>query len=117
VKLIFAFLLLCALPLAAEDLSGVWKTEVNVAGNSGSPVFTLKQDGSKLSGDYKGMLGEAKLTGSVEGTKVKWQFKVNFDGNEALVIYSGTLESPTLIKGSIDFGGQAEGTFVSTKEK
>ncbi len=117
VKLFAVLLLLAALPLVAEDLSGVWKAEVEVSGNSGAPVFTFKQEGSKITGDYKGMLGESKVTGTVEGNKVRWEFKASFGGDAVPVVYTGTVESPTLIKGKIDFGGQAEGTFVAKREK
>ena len=65
-KLLLSLIVLLALPLATADVSGKWKAEVDVTGNSATPEFTFKQDGGKLSGTYKGMLGEAPVTGTVE---------------------------------------------------
>lgn len=116
-KLLLALLVLLALPMAAADLTGHWKAEVQIAGNTGNPSFTFQQEGTKLTGTYQGALGEAKLTGTVEGTKVRWEFKANYEGNALNVVYSGTIESPTSIKGTIDFGGAADGTFIAQKDK
>jgi hypothetical protein len=115
-KLLLSLIVLLALPLAAADVSGKWKAEVEVAGNNATPEFTFKQDGSKLTGTYKGMLGEAPIEGTVEGSKIRWVLKVTFDGNAVTVIYTGTIESDKLIKGAVDFAGQAEGTFTAKKE-
>ena len=114
-KLLLSLMVLLALPLAAE-VTGKWKAEVDVAGNAATPEFTFKQDGGTLTGTYKGMLGEAPVTGTVEGKKIRWVVKVNYDSNPVTIIYTGTIESDTLIKGTVDFAGQAEGTFTAKKE-
>ncbi|HEY3441669.1 MAG TPA: hypothetical protein VGK29_12980 [Paludibaculum sp.] len=114
-KLMLPLLVLLAAPLFA-DVTGKWNGEVDVAGNHATPVFTFKQDGDKITGTYKGMLGEAPVTGTVEGKKVTWTLKANFDGNAVTIIYTGTMESDQLIKGTVDFAGQADGTFTLKKE-
>ncbi|QOY88073.1 hypothetical protein [Paludibaculum fermentans] len=116
-KLLFALIVLLALPLAAADLTGHWKAEVQIAGNTGNPSFTFQQDGSKLTGTYTGMLGEYKLNGTVDGNKVRFEFKANYEGNALNVVYTGTIESPTSMKGTIDFGGAADGSFTAQKDK
>lgn len=116
-KLLVALFVLLALPLAAADLTGHWKVQVDIAGNSGSPSFTFHQEGNKLTGTYNGLLGEAKVTGTVDGDKVRWEFKGNYDGNALNVVYSGTIESPTKMKGTVDLGGMADGTFTAEKDK
>lgn len=114
-KLIIAILIALALPLAAADLTGAWDVTVDIGGNTGNPVITLKQEGNNLTGTYKGMLGEAPLKGTVDGSKVRWEFTADYDGNKFNVVYSGTVDGDT-IKGAIDFGGQAEGTFTAKKK-
>lgn len=115
-KLILPLLVLLALPLAAADVSGKWNAEVDVAGNHATPQFTFKQDGDKLTGTYKGMLGEANITGTVDGKKITWTLKANYGGDLVTIVYTGTIESETLIKGTVDFAGQADGTFTLKKE-
>lgn len=114
-KLLFAVFIALALPLAAADLTGVWNVEVDIAGNTGNPTITLKQDGNALTGSYKGLLGEAQLKGTVDGTKVRWEFAADYDGNKFNVVYTGVVEND-VIKGKIDFGGQAEGTFTAKRK-
>lgn len=114
-KLLLVVLIVLALPLAAADLTGVWDVSVDIGGNTGTPTITLKQEGATLSGTYKGMLGEAPLKGTVDGSKVRWEFTADYDGNKFAVVYTGVFENDA-IKGSIDFGGQAEGTFTAKRK-
>lgn len=109
-------LLLASVALAA-DVSGVWKADVNIAGNAGSPVFTFKQNGEKLSGTYSGALGESPITGTVSGNKVTWEFEVEVGGEKLKLVYKGTLDSATSMKGSIVAGAIGEGEFSARKDK
>lgn len=115
VKIVFAILIALALPLAAADLSGVWDVTVDIGGNTGNPAITLKQEGNTLTGSYKGLLGEAPVKGTVDGAKVRWEFTADYDGNKFNVVYTGAFDNG-VIKGTIDFGGQAEGTFTAKKK-
>jgi hypothetical protein len=113
--------LLCGLLLAsvalAADVSGVWRADVNIAGNSGAPVFTFKQNGDKLTGTYSGALGESPLTGTVSGNKVRWEFDVEAGGEKLKLVYIGTLDSDTTMKGTIQAGAIGEGEFSAKKDK
>src|SRR5690242_21408706 len=40
------------------DVTGVWNVEIEIGGQTGMPVFTLKQDGEKITGKYKGQFVE-----------------------------------------------------------
>lgn len=105
--------------VAAEthDISGDWVFQVTTDQGSGSPSFTFKQEGEKLSGTYKGLLGEAPLTGSVSGKAVKFSFTGRLDGNELAITYTGEVVSSDALKGTIDIGGMATGTFTGARKK
>ena len=113
-KLLMAILFALALPLCAADLTGTWDVAVDIAGNTGNPVITLKQDGNNLTGSYTGLLGEAPLKGKVDGDKVTWEFTVDYSGNNIHVVYTAVVANGA-ISGKIDFGGQAEGTFTAKR--
>ncbi len=100
----------------AADLTGTWNFNVDTDMGSGSPTFTFKQEGSKLTGSYSGALGEAPVTGKVDGEKVEFSFDVSPSGDKLTVKYAGTLEGETKMKGNVDLGGQAHGTFTATKK-
>jgi len=95
----------------AADITGKWTFAVDLGGQSGSPGFTFQQKGEVLTGTYAGQLGEAKLTGTVKGDQVEFQFETS----GIAVVYKGTIVSATEMKGKADYGGQAEGTWTAKK--
>ena len=105
--------LLLALPAWAADVTGKWNFEVSLDMGSGSPTFEFKQDGETLTGAYSGAAGQAKLTGSVKGTAIQFQFDSNF----GTVKYEGSIEGPDKMKGKADYAGQASGTWTATRAK
>jgi hypothetical protein len=96
------------------DVTGGWGVTVETEAGSGNPSFTFKQEGEKLTGKYKGMLGEADLTGTVKGDKIEFSFKVSgqVDG---VVTYAGTTDGKTM-KGKVNLAGIGEGTFSGKKQ-
>src|SRR5471030_2996758 len=76
-------------PLAgAADVTGTWIMAVETGAGSGSPTFILVQKGEALSGSYKGMLGEAPVTVTVNGDEVTIEYKVDGQGQTLAVKYS-----------------------------
>lgn len=110
-RTILLLLLFAAVSFAA-DISGKWTFNVVLDAGSGSPTFEFKQAGEKLTGTYHGQFGEASLAGTVKGDKVEF----SFGGDLGTVVYSGTLDGATKIKGTCDYGGQAKGTFTASKD-
>ena len=101
--------------LAADaNVAGEWDFTVETQAGTGSPHFSLKQDGASLSGTYKGQLGEAPVTGTVKGNDVTISFKVNAQGTDLAITYSGTVEGDA-IKGKVSLGELGEGTFTGKK--
>ena len=61
-------------------------------------------------------LGEADITGTVEGSKVTVKFSVAVQGTHLDVVYTGTLEGKDSMKGTVNLGGLGEGTFTGKKQ-
>jgi hypothetical protein len=102
---------------AKTDISGTWIFEVQTDAGTGTPTVTFKQDGEKLTGHYSSQtLGEADLTGTVKGNDVTFNFMADLQGNAVPVTYKATIESATSMKGTIDIGGLAGGTFTGKKK-
>ncbi len=107
-----AILFSAAFAFAATNLSGTWNAKVEVGGQGGSPTFVLKQDGENLTGTYSGAFGEAPLKGTVKENKATW----DFEASGAKIHYAGTISSDgSKIEGTVDYGGQADGTFTATR--
>jgi len=106
------------LPLAGiaqmdkTDVTGTWKLNVEVGGDSGTPTFTFKQKGENLTGTYQGAFGEADVTGTIEGDQIEFTFKVQ---GETKIIYNGTVDGDEM-EGTCDYGGYAAGTFTGKRE-
>ena len=103
-KTLVAFLFTAALALAA-DVTGKWNFTVVLEAGSGNPTFELKQDGEKLTGQYKGQFGEAPLTDKIEFT---------FSGQAGTVKYAGTIDGKKM-KGTCEYGEAGKGTFTAEK--
>jgi hypothetical protein len=98
----------------AADVSGSWEFTVETSQGSGTPSFEFKQDGEKLSGTYSGQFGTAKLSGTVKGDQVEFTFEIpNIDGKAH---YKGRLDGPTGMKGDVEYGDVAKGTFTAKKK-
>jgi hypothetical protein len=94
------------------DVTGVWNLEVDIGGQTGTPKFTFKQDGEKLTGKYKGQFGEAEVTGKLKGKDIEFTFELE-GGNK--VVYKGTVDKDTM-KGDVNYADQASGTWKGKKE-
>jgi hypothetical protein len=92
-------------------LSGVWNLNVVTPMGSGTPKFVLEQDGDAVTGTYAGAFGEAPVTGVVAGDA----FELEFESMGTKMIYKGTVDDKTM-KGDVDLGGQAKGTFTGSKQ-
>src|SRR6266852_772019 len=98
------------------DVTGKWVAEVETSAGSGTPKFTFKQDGEKLTGHYSGQLGEAELTGSVKGSAITFTFQGDVLGNKIDATYTGTVESKDSMKGTVTLTGVGEGTFTGKRQ-
>jgi hypothetical protein len=101
---------------AAGNISGVWNFTVETSAGTGSPVFTLKQEGEQLTGTYKGQFGEGPVNGTVKGGDVKIVVKVNAQGQDLEITYTGKVEGPASMKGKVQLGGLGEGNWSAKKQ-
>jgi hypothetical protein len=99
---------------ADVNVTGTWNMAVETPAGTGSPTFTLKQEGTAVTGQYQGQLGEAPVTGTVKGNELTLNYKVNAQGTDLSVTYIGTVDGDT-IKGKVSLGELGEGTFTGKR--
>jgi len=100
------------------DVVGAWIFTVTTdASGTTMPAVTLEQDGEKLTGRYSsGNLGEANLTGSVNGSEITFTFSADLLGQLAPVTYTGTVDEEAEITGTMNIaGGLVTGTFTAVR--
>lgn len=111
-----AFALVGTVALAADaNVTGEWTMSVETQAGTGSPHFSLKQEGTNVTGHYKGQLGEAAVTGTVSGNEVTLKYTVEGQGQALTVVYSGTVDGDTM-KGKVSLGDFGDGTFTGKKD-
>ena len=98
------------------DVAGTWNITVDIGGNTGTPSVALKQDGEKLTGTYSSQVfGEQKVTGTVKGNAITFEFTASLEGTAVKVTYRGTVDKATM-KGTVSLGELGEGTFTAKKQ-
>jgi opacity protein-like surface antigen len=111
------FVAVAGVAAQATDVTGKWVLTVQTSAGGGTPTLELEQDGQKLTGHYtSSQLGEADVTGTVEGSRITVRFGVDVQGTHLDVVYTGTLESKDSMKGTVNLGGLGEGTFTGKKQ-
>jgi hypothetical protein len=99
-------LMLCMTFTFAADVSGTWQLTVETNQGAGSPTVVFQQRGEQLTGTFHSQIfGEAKITGSVKGNSIEFGFEGEAGGQKIKVSYKGTIESPTLMKGTAVYAG------------
>ena len=112
---ITAVAMAASMTVAETNVTGTWKLSVETPNGTGTPTVVFKQEGEKLTGSYKGRFGESPLTGTVKGNAIQFSFKVNAQGQELEVTYTGTVDGSTM-SGTAKFGEMGEGKFTGKKE-
>jgi len=112
----------CAAVLApAADnasVTGRWQVHTSISGNESDQLCTFTQKDDALGGTCAGERGTFELSGKVDGNKVTWSYKSEYNGTPLTVIYEGALGPATTIKGSVNVPEfAAAGDFMATPAK
>ncbi len=102
-----ALLLAWASPgLAAAEkvnVAGEWEITLQTPEGTFNPTVTFQQEGEKLTGTYKGRLGESRLEGSLKDNAIKWKVSFTIEGQAVEFVYTGTVDGDTM-KGTVQLG-------------
>ena len=96
------------------DVTGSWDMAVEASQGKATPVLTLRQDGEKVSGTYRGQMGQSDIQGTVKGNAIRFSVVLKFEDKEVTVVYSGTVTS-NLMQGTVQFGGVGSGKWSAAR--
>jgi hypothetical protein len=98
-------------------LSGKWKLHQSIAGNESDSEYSFTQKANDLTGSCTGGEKAVDITGKVDGDKVSWSYKADYNGTPLTVTYTGTLDTGK-IKGEVNVDPfNATGDFTAILEK
>ena len=121
-SLLLYFGLVCVATLALADdtpsLTGKWQVHNSIAGNESDQACTFTQKETDLTGSCTSDKGTVEISGKVDGKKVSWSYKSEYEGTPLTVKYEGTVESATKLSGSVSVPEfSADGEFTATQSK
>jgi hypothetical protein len=98
----------------ADSIKGSWSLKGDVVGNPFAEVCEINQTGASLAGSCVDAKGATQMvTGQVKDGVLTFQHGGDYDGQELTLIFSGKLETPTKLTGTIEVKPfSATGTFT-----
>ena len=103
----------CVIVLAADEsanVAGTWNVSVSGAAGSAQQTIVLQQDGTKISGTFKGPRQSGPLEGTVDGKNITFHVKTHVP-----LDYKGTIDGDTM-KGTMTGKGKM-GDWTATRAK
>ncbi len=110
--LVIAFPILAAAQSA--QVAGAWDLILNTPNVPVNVKVTFKQEGDKLTGLLKSERGELPAQVAVSGKEIKINYTVKYDGNDLAIAMKGNVDGDAM-KGTVDFGGLAEGDWTAKR--
>jgi len=104
----------------AADITGKWTAQVpGRDGQTREATFDFKVDGEKLTGTTSGRNGDVPLVdGTVKGDAVAFTVVANFNGQEAKILYKGTVAGDEIkFTRQREGGDQPPAEFVAKRAK
>jgi hypothetical protein len=101
---------------AQTDVTGSWEITMKSSQGTGHASITLRQNAEKLTGVYKGRMGEAPRDGSIREGKIRFTVTLKFQNQPFSTTYSGTVENDSM-KGTARFGDGGTGSWSARRKK
>jgi hypothetical protein len=87
----------------APNVTGKWNIHQSVAGNEADSQCNLVQTENTIGRSCKSREGKDLLVkGAMEGNKATWQFESDYNGTQLTIKFTGTIDDPGKMSGSVD---------------
>jgi hypothetical protein len=103
---------------AAAGVRGNGLVHTAFSGNESDLICTFTQKEDALTGTCAGDRGKFEVSGKVNGSKVSWSYKSEYNGTPLTVKHDGAVDGTAGIKGNVEvpeFG--VSGEFTATPSK
>jgi hypothetical protein len=99
----------------AASVGGTWKVHNSIAGHESDMTCTLSTEGADLRGTCATPETSVDVTGTVDGPRVTWVYKSEYNGSPITLTYTGILEADRL-EGTVMVQEYfTEGRFTATR--
>ena len=100
---------------APANVSGTWAMTVTSKMGTNKPTAVLAQDGTHLTGTYKGRTGDTPLTGTVAGNHVQLDIPIRMMGRAMQLTYTGVVDGD-MMSGTTKMAQMGEGAFTGKRQ-
>ena len=108
-------LLLSAFTVFAADVSGAWTMTLDSPQGAAEATLTLKQEGGKVTGTYKGPRNTATVAGTMAGNDLKLTAAMDAGGQSVALVFTAKVAADKM-DGSINFAGQMDVPFKGSRK-
>ncbi|HEV2486556.1 MAG TPA: hypothetical protein VGT08_13570 [Terracidiphilus sp.] len=113
-KLLLSALVLVCVSVSAyaadsPTYSGKYKINLSLPGHDNAFYCMFTQNNKTLGGYCATEVGNANVTGKVDGRTVSWTYTVKVSGQSITANYSGTLDASGKVSGSMSLPGMPTG--------
>jgi hypothetical protein len=116
VTLLAAIVVAAPADAQSSDASGKWDVTFTTPQGPSTVVLTLKKEGEKLSGTLSGPQGDLPVDGTQKEAAVTLSFSAQGNSGALVIAMSGTQDGDTM-RGTVDYGGRAQGEWSGTRAK
>ena len=96
------------------NVAGTWAMTVISKMGTSKPTAILIQDGSRLTGTYKGRTGDVPITGIVSSHHVQLDIPIKIMGRELQLTYIGVVDG-NMMSGTTKMAQMGEGAFTGKR--
>lgn len=103
---------------AAVNVAGKWTMTMEMSMGTATPSLDLKQDGTKITGNYTGRYGTFALEGTLKDRTIQFSFPMGAEGETVTMSFSGEVAADgQTMKGTASLGDMGDATWSAKKEK
>jgi hypothetical protein len=99
---------------APAEVGGSWQVRIQYPCGIGEQHFTLKQNGNAVTGDQKGEIFNATVSGTVHGDLVRLHSRMPTNGYQINWTFEGNVRG-NAIAGTVDMGEYGPATWSAMK--
>jgi len=100
----------------SASVTGKWKIHTVMVQESDSTCNFTQKD-TELTGECEGDNGKFNIAGKVDGQKVSWSFKTDYNGSPLTVSYDGTVSPDGKLAGASHVAEMSlDGDFTAVKD-
>lgn len=102
---------------AAFSAAGQWDITIKTPGGDRPATATLTEDNGKLTGTLSSEVGEAPISGTIEGKSVKLAFTAVTPNGNLPVTMTGDVDGDSIVNGKAEIGGMGVMEFIAKKKQ